>query len=70
MVLTFAEHMNEYAGKNAAAEGVGDRCQFVEGDFLTYDFKNQKYDVSVAAGVTYYVKEMDVFLKKNGCRFQ
>ena len=62
--IDFAEHMNEYARKNAASEGVGDRCKFVEGDFLTYDFKNERFDVSVAAGVTDYVKEMDVFLKK------
>jgi len=62
--IDFAENMNEYARKNAAAEGVGDRCKFVEGDFLTYDFHNGKYDVSVAVGVADYVKEMDVFLKK------
>ena len=62
--IDFAENMNEYARKNAAAEGVGDRCKFVEGDFLTYNFHNDKYDVSVAVGVADYVKEMDLFLKK------
>jgi ubiquinone/menaquinone biosynthesis C-methylase UbiE len=62
--IDFAENMNEYARKNAEAEGVGARCKFVEGDFLTYNFNNDKYDVSVAAGVSDYVKEMDVFLKK------
>ncbi len=62
--IDFAENMNEYARKNAENEGVGERCKFVEGDFLTYDFHNEKYDVSVAVGVTDYVKDMDVFLKK------
>lgn len=62
--IDFAEKMNEYARKNAANEGVGTRCKFVEGDFLTYDFGVDKYDVSVAVGVTDYVKDMDVFLKK------
>ena len=61
--IDFAENMNEYARKNAAAEGVAARCKFVEGDFLTYNF-NDKYDVSAAMGVSDYVKEMDVFLKK------
>jgi len=61
--IDFAENMNEYARKNAENEGVGARCKFVEGDFLTYNF-NEKYDVSAAMGVADYVKEMDVFLKK------
>lgn len=61
--IDFAENMNEYARKNAETEGVGARCKFVECDFLTYDF-NDKYDVSAAMGVSDYVKEMDVFLKK------
>jgi len=62
--IDFAENMNEYARKNAEIEGVGARCRFVEGDFLIYDFQNKKYDVSVAVGVSDYVKDMDVFLKK------
>jgi cyclopropane fatty-acyl-phospholipid synthase-like methyltransferase len=61
--IDFAENMNEYARKNAENEGVGARCKFGEGDFLTYNF-NDKYDVSAAMGVADYVKEMDVFLKK------
>ncbi len=62
--IDFAENMNEYARKQTAAEGVGDRAEFVEGDFLTYDFKGQRYDVSVAVGVLDYVKEADAFITK------
>lgn len=62
--IDFAENMNEYARKNAADEGVSDRCKFVEGDFLTYDFKGEKFDVSVAVGVTDYVKEIEALIKK------
>lgn len=62
--LDFAESMNEYARKNAEAEGVGDRCKFVEGDFLTYDFKGEKFDVSVAVGVTDYTKEIESLVKR------
>lgn len=62
--IDFAENMNEYARKNAEAEGVASRCKFVQGDFLTYDFSGQKFDVSVAAGVTDYVKEIEALIKK------
>ena len=62
--IDFAENMNEYARKNAAAEGLTNRCKFIQGDFLTYDFEGKKYDVSVAAGVSDYVKGMDIFIKK------
>jgi len=62
--IDFAENMNEYARKNAEAEGVGSRCRFVEGDFLTYDFKGETYDVSAAMGVVDYVKETDQLIKK------
>jgi SAM-dependent methyltransferase len=62
--IDFAENMNEYARKNAAAEGVADRCKFVEGDFLTYDFKGEKFDVACAAGVTDYVKDIQDLVKK------
>lgn len=62
--LDFAENMNEYARKNAAAEGVADRCKFVQGDFFTYDFKGEKFTVAVAAGVVDYVKDTAAFMKK------
>ncbi|HMD00815.1 MAG TPA: class I SAM-dependent methyltransferase, partial [Ferruginibacter sp.] len=62
--IDFAESMNEYARKHAAAEGVGDRCKFVQGDFFTYDFKGERYTVSVAAGVVDYVKDTVAFMKK------
>ncbi len=62
--IDFAENMNEYARKNAAAESVGDRCEFVTGDFLTYNFQGQVFDVSVAAGVLDYVKEAGALVQK------
>ena len=62
--IDFAESMNEYARKNAAAEGVGDRCKFVQGDFFTYDFKGEKFTVAVAAGVVDYVKDTAAFMQK------
>ena len=62
--IDFAESMNEYARKNAEAEGVGDRCKFVAGDFFTYDFKGEQFTVSAACGVVDYVKDTAAFMKK------
>lgn len=62
--IDFAESMNEYARKNAEAEGVGSRCKFIAGDFLKHDFKEEKFTVSAACGVLDYVKESREFMQK------
>jgi 2-polyprenyl-3-methyl-5-hydroxy-6-metoxy-1,4-benzoquinol methylase len=62
--IDFAESMNEYARKHAQAEGVGDRCKFIAGDFMKYDFKGEKFTVSAACGVLDYVKESKEFMQK------
>ncbi len=62
--IDFAQTMVDYSEKYTAAEGLSNRCKFVQGDFFTYDFGKDTYDVSVAAGVTDYVKDMRTFLQK------
>jgi ubiquinone/menaquinone biosynthesis C-methylase UbiE len=62
--IDFAEQMNEYARKTAAAEGVGDRAEFIEGDFLIHDFKGERFDVAAAMGVLDYVKEAEAFINR------
>lgn len=62
--IDFAESMNEYARKNAAAEGVADRCKFIEGDFMKHNLDNRTFDVSVAAGVFDYIEDARSFIKK------
>ena len=62
--IDFAETMNEYARKNAAAEGVGDRCEFIQGDFIKQDFSGKTFDISVAAGVFDYIEDAALFLKR------
>ena len=62
--IDFAESMNEYARKNAEAEGLAGRCKFIAGDFLKYDFKGEKFTVSAACGVLDYVKESKEFMQK------
>jgi len=62
--IDFAESMNVYARKNAAAEGVADRSEFVEGDFMKYDFEGKKFDVAVAVGVFDYIEDAAGSIKK------
>lgn len=62
--IDFAENMNEYARKNAAEQEVGSRCEFIEGDFRTFDFGGRKFDVSVAVGVFDYTEDAASFIKK------
>jgi len=62
--MDFAQTMNDYARQHAAEEGLSNRCDFIEGDFRTYDFGNTKYDVSVAVGVFDYTADPESFIKK------
>jgi len=62
--IDFAESMNAYARTNAAAEGVSDRCEFIQGDFMKYDFGGKSFDVSVAVGVLDYIEDGASFLRK------
>lgn len=61
--IDFAESMNEYARKTAKEEGVQERCEFIQADFIKYDFK-EKFDVSVAAGVFDYIENAKSFIQK------
>ncbi len=47
----------------AVEQGIGDRCQFVQGDFLTLDF-GEHYDVALAMGVFDYVADAEGFLRR------
>lgn len=62
--IDFAQTMNDYAKRHAKEEGVDNRCDFIEGDFRTYDFKGEQFDVSVAVGVFDYTADADSFIKK------
>lgn len=62
--VDFAQHMIDYANKTAAEEGVADKCTFVLGDVLTYDFGGKKFDYSYALGVFDYVGEAQALLNR------
>jgi ubiquinone/menaquinone biosynthesis C-methylase UbiE len=61
--LDFAEGMLEIARQLAAKEGVGERCQFLAGDFMDARF-DRSFDVTMAIGLFDYVADCVPFLRK------
>ena len=62
--VDFAQHMIDYAINTAKEEGVADKCTFVLGDVLTYDFGGKKFDYSYALGVFDYVEDAQALLSR------
>jgi len=62
--IDFAPNMNKYAAEYARINKCFDKCDFVEGDFLSYDWGTKRFDVLLALGVFDYVKESKAFLCK------
>jgi cyclopropane fatty-acyl-phospholipid synthase-like methyltransferase len=62
--VDFAEHMIKYAQETAKDEGVADKCTFVLGDILTYDFGNKKFDYAYALGVFDYVQDAQALISR------
>jgi len=62
--VDFAQHMIDYATRTAKEEGVADKCTFVLGDVLTYDFGNRKFDYVYALGVFDYVEDAQALLSR------
>lgn len=62
--VDFAQHMIDYANQTVKEEGVADKCKFVLGDVLTYDFAAQKFDYSYALGVFDYVQDAQALLSR------
>jgi SAM-dependent methyltransferase len=61
--VDFAPAMIEIAKKNAAEAGVGDRCRFADGDFLTYPF-NEKFDYTVVMGFMDYIRDAEALVRR------
>jgi len=62
--VDFAQHMIDYARNTVKEEEVADKCEFVLGDVLTYDFGNRKFDYSYALGVFDYVENAQALLSR------
>lgn len=62
--IDFSPRMIEYARKKALEAGISEKCEYILGDMMTYDFKGiKKFDFSIAMGVLDYVCFQDaVFL--------
>lgn len=61
--LDFADGMLAIAGRLAEAEGVGERCEFLNADFMEHDF-GREFDVTLAIGLFDYVADAAAFLRK------
>ncbi len=62
--VDFAQQMIDYANKTVQEEGVADKCTFVLGDVLTYDFGDKKFDYAYALGVFDYVEHAQALLTR------
>lgn len=62
--VDFAQHMIDYANNTAKEEGVADKCTFVLGDVLTYNFGDKKFDYAYALGVFDYVEDAQKLLTR------
>lgn len=62
--VDFAQHMIDYANNTAKEEGVADKCTFVLGDVLTYNFGDKKFDYAYALGVFDYVEDATKLLTR------
>jgi 2-polyprenyl-3-methyl-5-hydroxy-6-metoxy-1,4-benzoquinol methylase len=61
--VDYAPGMLELARNYAAAHGVADRCEFVQGDFTTHT-PQEKFDVAIAIGVFDYQDKPVEFLTR------
>jgi len=61
--IDFAEGMIELARKNAESAGVGDRCEFILGDFITSPIKD-KFDYSIVMGFMDYIEKPRELVEK------
>lgn len=62
--IDFAPSMIEMARIYAENEKVGDRCEFIEGDFMKHPFEPASFDLSAALGVFDYIDDAPSFLAK------
>src|SRR6185436_4971621 len=61
--LDFADGMLEIATRHAAAAGVGDRCRFMVGDFLTHD-PPEPFDYVIVMGFMDYMGDPRKVIRK------
>jgi SAM-dependent methyltransferase len=61
--IDFAPGMVELAGRNAREAGIGNVCQFVDGDFLAWPLQRD-WDYSIVMGFMDYVADSEPVIQK------
>lgn len=62
--IDFAQHMIDYATKIAETENVADKCNFILGDAITYNFNGKTFDFSMALGVFDYIENAQALINR------
>jgi len=62
--IDFAEQMIGYANQTARDEGVSEKCTFILGDILSYDFQGKQFDYACALGVFDYIENASALVKR------
>lgn len=63
--LDYSANMLDLARRLAREAGVADRCEFIDGDFMTFH-PNERFDISIAVGVFDYQPKAAEFLRHMG----
>lgn len=61
--IDFAPSMIEFSQNIAKETGVADKCEFICGDFLSYQFE-ESFDIVIAQGLFDYIAEPEPLFKK------
>lgn len=61
--LDFAPAMIKFSREKAQEFAVADRCEFVEGDFLAYNF-DESFDIIIAVGFFDYIADPETHFRK------
>ncbi|MFH1701176.1 MAG: methyltransferase domain-containing protein [Candidatus Zixiibacteriota bacterium] len=61
--IDFAPVMIEMGNQKAVRAKVSDKCEFIIGDFILYDF-SQNFDYAIAMGFFDYIENPDKFISK------
>ena len=62
--IDFSPHMISLAEAKAKAAGVGDKCEFILGDVMTYDFGRTRFDFAMGLGLFDYVEDAPALIRK------
>lgn len=62
--IDFSPKMIDHANKFVKSEGVSEKCKFILGDALIYDFGDKKFDFIMALGVFDYISNQQELINR------